>query len=243
MCVETKCSPFHYLAVWNSESGLNPAAHNPNGDASGIFQAMPDTLRGLGFLGSPADFRQLSAKDQLPYAERYYRPYTGKLKNSAAVYVATFLPADLDLAVNPDAVLVQRDGRRGWAYSANAVFDVNKDYCIQVKELSSAIERNARTARFAQATAELERYLGLVSSAPALDAGLDLGTVLGVQRGLDALGFAPGPLDGIPGARTRAAILSFQRSFPGLVQDGIYGPKTRAALTSRLEALGVKVGA
>lgn len=49
------------------------------------------------------------------------------------------------------------------------------------------------------------------------------------QQALKAAGFDPGPIDGIKGPRTIAAIRAFQRS-RGLVVDGIVGPKTTAAL-------------
>ena len=53
--------------------------------------------------------------------------------------------------------------------------------------------------------------------------------VLDLQRRLFALGFDPGPLDGVWGRRTIAALTAFQRT-RGLVPDAIVGPKTLAAL-------------
>lgn len=53
--------------------------------------------------------------------------------------------------------------------------------------------------------------------------------VLALQRRLLAAGFSPGPLDGIFGRRTRAAVLKFQRS-QGIEPVGRAGPKTNAAL-------------
>lgn len=53
--------------------------------------------------------------------------------------------------------------------------------------------------------------------------------VLAVQERLDALGYSPGPLDGLYGVATMSAVIAFQRD-RGLVPDGIAGRLTRAAL-------------
>lgn len=53
--------------------------------------------------------------------------------------------------------------------------------------------------------------------------------VLDVQKELKAAGYNPGPLDGIFGPKTKAAVLSFQRAHR-LEVDGIVGPKTYGAL-------------
>jgi flagellum-specific peptidoglycan hydrolase FlgJ len=51
-----------------------------------------------------------------------------------------------------------------------------------------------------------------------------------LQEALSALGFNPGPADGIFGPRTKEALMAFQRS-SGIAVDGICGPQTRAALS------------
>ncbi|MCY1704472.1 NlpC/P60 family protein [Pannonibacter sp. SL95] len=50
-----------------------------------------------------------------------------------------------------------------------------------------------------------------------------------IQRALEAKGFRPGAIDGIPGRRTRAAVVRFQAAH-NLTPDGIVGPVTRRAL-------------
>jgi len=64
----------------------------------------------------------------------------------------------------------------------------------------------------------------------------DLGSVLGIQRALNALGVADPALreDGVLGPRTHAAIMLFQQSDGTLKVDGTVGPKTRDALTKAL---------
>lgn len=54
----------------------------------------------------------------------------------------------------------------------------------------------------------------------------------GIQQQLAARGFNPGPIDGISGPKTNAAIRAFQKA-NGLVVDGIVGPKTLAALQGK----------
>jgi len=50
-----------------------------------------------------------------------------------------------------------------------------------------------------------------------------------IQRALLAQGFNPGPIDGLSGPQTTAAVKAFQRA-KGLQVDGLVGPITRAAL-------------
>lgn len=54
-------------------------------------------------------------------------------------------------------------------------------------------------------------------------------TILEIQGRLAALGFDPGPLDGVRGRLTIRAIKAFQAK-NGLTADGIAGPRTMAAL-------------
>lgn len=53
--------------------------------------------------------------------------------------------------------------------------------------------------------------------------------VRAVQTALSRLGYAPGPIDGAWGAKTKGAVVSFQAA-KGLTADGVLGPKTIAAL-------------
>ncbi|MFA4900865.1 MAG: peptidoglycan-binding domain-containing protein [Brevundimonas sp.] len=73
---------------------------------------------------------------------------------------------------------------------------------------------------------DVDRMLAaLTSSQPVVDPW----TVADTQRALVRLGYDPGPVDGIAGPRTRAAIVAFQRAH-GLTPYGVVGPLTRAKL-------------
>jgi uncharacterized protein (TIGR02594 family) len=56
--------------------------------------------------------------------------------------------------------------------------------------------------------------------------------IFDLQQALTTAGFPPGPLDGINGPLTRAALRAFQGA-RGLEVDGIVGPITQAALAGR----------
>lgn len=63
------------------------------------------------------------------------------------------------------------------------------------------------------------------------------------QTGLATLGFYRGPIDGIAGPRTEAAVVAYQKSHPDLVADGVVGPATRASIARDMAARRNVVGA
>lgn len=230
LAMRLDADPFDLAGVAMSESGLHSWSHNPGG-ADGLIQFT--NLRSLGWTGTSDAFRQLTPEQQLPFVERYWRPYAGKLSAGWLAYVATFLPALLDeaRATGPDIVLCARGGRLGWAYEANAVFDTDHNLQIEGRELAAAIDRNARGPRWDEWVMRLREIMGLEPVGPSTQPPANLGTTKGIQEALAWRGFDPGPIDGIPGARTRAALIAFQKS-AGLTPDGIPGPLTRAALSA-----------
>lgn len=226
--------PLDLGAVSMSESGLHSWAHNPGG-ADGLIQFT--SLRSLGWTDTPEAFRALSPEAQLPFVERYWRPYKGLLASAMLAYTATFLPAELEAVVRcgGDYVLCARGGKLGWAYEANAVFDADHDLKIEARELQEAIDRNCRGARWEEWAARIRQVAGLPTGAPKpLMPAFDLRTTLGIQEALAELGWSPGPVDGVPGPLTRAALVGFQR-WHSLAPDGIPGPLTRAKLAEELD--------
>lgn len=159
LCVD----PFDLLMPMYSESGCRASAHNPNGDASGVLQFMPATLRGLGWTQGDASFRSLAAEDQVPYVEKYFAPHAFRmgvggqqipqLVTCAHVYTVMFLPADLiDLVAAGEGwssvVLCKHGGKLSWAEDANAVLDENKDGAITAGELADRIDKVCVGARW-----------------------------------------------------------------------------------------------
>ncbi|MBO6757711.1 MAG: peptidoglycan-binding protein [Roseibium sp.] len=71
-----------------------------------------------------------------------------------------------------------------------------------------------------------------LAKAPARSADPDVRTV---QDMLRRLGHDPGPVDGLLGPRTRAAVRDFQRAHPPLKVDGVPGRATRAVLKRQIE--------
>jgi peptidoglycan hydrolase-like protein with peptidoglycan-binding domain len=66
---------------------------------------------------------------------------------------------------------------------------------------------------------------------PLVKKGSTGAAVTKAQHLLELMGYDPGPIDGIFGAKTEAAVKRFQTDF-GLTADGIVGPKTWAMLGS-----------
>lgn len=165
------------MSVMYSESGCKATAWNDNPkslpptqrwNASGLIQFMPATLMGLGWHAGHAAFRTLSATQQLPWVERYYRPYRGFLDSVGGLYVATFLPALIKHSGDPNFVLTAKAGALPWAYAPNAVFDTNHDLRITVSELEQAVARNCRGARWGELCARLSSQDN-VDTAPELE--------------------------------------------------------------------------
>lgn len=159
LCVD----PFDLLMPMYSESACRAAAHNPNGDASGLIQWMPDTLRGLGWTQGDAAFRALPADEQVPYAEKYFAPHAFRLGiagqkipqlvTAAHVYTVMFLPARLPAVVAAgddlaDALLCEHGDLLGWAYDDNKALDLNGDGKITAGDLIAHLDSVCKGARW-----------------------------------------------------------------------------------------------
>jgi murein DD-endopeptidase MepM/ murein hydrolase activator NlpD len=103
--------------------------------------------------------------------------------------------------------------------TADAVLQFQRDQGLAVDGLVGSQTRDAAVGLVAGVT----DVLGLGSRGPE---------VREAQQLLAALGFNPGPSDGVFGPRTLDAVLDFQRSL-GLQVDGLVGPQTRSRLGVR----------
>lgn len=133
------------VQVWANESDNRAGAHNPNGDASGIFQLMPSTARGLGYpvAADPhlSAFRLLGVSGQLPWATKFYAAHRGQVSTVARFYLCTFLPALLSCGDDPTHIIAAANGPLAWAYVANKGFDPTGRGFISVGDLVDAAHR------------------------------------------------------------------------------------------------------
>jgi hypothetical protein len=133
------------LRVWASESDNHAAAHNPDGDASGVFQLMPATAKDFGYnlAADPhlAAFRASGVAGQLVWATRFYSNHAGHVGTVARFYTCTFLPALLECADDSGFVLAAKGGPLAWAYDANRSFDHAGKGHITVQDLVDATVR------------------------------------------------------------------------------------------------------
>lgn len=150
------CAPEDLLGVMESESSVMPSAQNPRGKAIGLIQFMPDTLMGLGWTQGPDVFRSLTADEQLPFVERFYRPHIGKLTSPGRLYQATFLPATLP-GTDESSVIAAPGGPNPGAYRDNILLDTNRDGAITVSDLTARVDAVRQGLRWTALTARLAR--------------------------------------------------------------------------------------
>lgn len=203
------------LRIMQIESGLRPDILHGTTKAAGFIQIMPSNLKGVGWLGTPEGFANLSAVDQMPYVRRYFARFKD-LPTLADAYASVFWPVAVGA---PDTMIIASKG--GSVYALNAVLDVNGDGVIQKGELDPAARRFLRGSRWRSVEREAELT-------PEPERAVE-GTWHWVQAKLLLLGLYNGDVDGIPGPATQAAIKAFQKKM-GLGVDGIVGPATTKAL-------------
>ncbi len=163
--------PEWLLALFCSESGLNPRAFNQNGGASGLSQIMPKTLYGLGWRGGNEDFesvggiyRKLPPENQIDWTAKYFDGWRRAFQlpswsSRGQMYVANFLPREVPHAKSPDYILCSNVGATRYIYVANAGLDHVRKGNITVGDMEIAIANAVKSTerKYLAALGSLDR--------------------------------------------------------------------------------------
>jgi localization factor PodJL len=95
-----------------------------------------------------------------------------------------------------------KNSRRGYAWLLLAA----RAGHAKAGEVAAALEKKLTPKQLAKATAQANKFKPVAGPAFA-----DPATVMYLQQALNGLGFKAGPVDGILGQRSRAAISSYQK--------------------------------
>jgi peptidoglycan hydrolase-like protein with peptidoglycan-binding domain len=133
----------HLIAIMKAESGMDPAAVNPQSNATGLIQFMPKTATSLGT--TVEELRTMSAVDQLDYVYRYFKMVGVKPGMDAGdLYMAVFMPKYVGAPDN--TVLGQQgssDSFSAKVYAQNSGLDKDRDGAITVSDVKSRVARYA----------------------------------------------------------------------------------------------------
>ncbi len=175
-CKAVSMNPEHLLNVMALESGISASSHNKNGNASGLLQFMPSTLKGLGYKGTHQDFRELKAEEQLDYCFSLIRGNMringGPFVSASQYYVGNFLPIALTLpgirkndpstvivAKNPDVPHLPKVSAKQETiyFNANTGLDVDKDGQITLGDIEKVLARARGSSTYKEAVAALHQ--------------------------------------------------------------------------------------
>jgi hypothetical protein len=108
---------------------------------------MPTILQGLGWSDGPDAFNALSAEEQLPFVDQFYRPYVAQLGSAGRLYQATFFPATQP-NTDESSVIAAPGGPYADSYSANALLDTDHDGVITGGDLTARVNGVRQGARW-----------------------------------------------------------------------------------------------
>lgn len=118
--------------AWESGRSFRPDVKNMAGSgATGLIQFMPATARGLGT--TVEKLAAMTAEDQLNVVWKYFKPYAGRLRSLADVYMSILWPAAVG---KPDDFALFTGGI---AYRQNAGLDVNRDGRVTKREAAAKV--------------------------------------------------------------------------------------------------------
>ncbi len=185
-----KFDPLHWCQYITIESGLKasrpipllrngsgPFAYNKSGGAAGLFQAMPDIQKALGFKpGAPdyeaakGDFREVPIAGQITYSRKYLEEWRVRYRlptwdRAGDMYLCNFWPAGLPHRAEPDYIIVNK-AKLPKTYAVNAGLDRDKKGFINVLDMSLAANRALSMGAYQNAERAL---ISLVQSALGVD--------------------------------------------------------------------------
>ena len=135
ICDQLGIDPDYLMSCMAFESGrtFSPSVRNMAGSgATGLIQFMPSTARALGT--STDALAAMTAESQLNFVYKYFRPYYGRLKTLADVYMAILWPKGVG---QPESYAIFTQG--GVTYRQNAGLDTNKDGRVTKLEASTKV--------------------------------------------------------------------------------------------------------
>ncbi|NWC11885.1 hypothetical protein HX776_24165 [Pseudomonas agarici] len=113
------------VMAWETKKTLSPSARNRDkgSTATGLIQFVEKTAIGLGT--TTARLATMSAVEQMGWVEKYYKPYSGRLRNLGDTYMAVLWPAGIGRL--DTYVMWERDsGPYQREYAANSGLDREK---------------------------------------------------------------------------------------------------------------------
>lgn len=112
--------------------------------AVGLIQFMPSTAKGLGT--SIELLSVMTPESQLDYVEKYFKPYSGKMKNLGDIYMAILWPAGIGKS---DEWVLWNQANRPITYRQNTGLDINKDSVITRGEaIKKIMEKKQKGEQF-----------------------------------------------------------------------------------------------
>lgn len=121
--------------AWESGRSFDPAKFNLAGSgAVGLIQFMPFIAEALGT--STIKLSNMTPVEQLNYVYKYFKPYKGRLKNLADVYMAILWPAAV--GQHMDFVLWDK-ATKPTTFRQNAGLDVNKNGKVTKAECAAKL--------------------------------------------------------------------------------------------------------
>jgi hypothetical protein len=115
---------------------INSAIQNSIG-ATGLIQFMPSTAIGLGTTCEA--LKNMTNVIQLDWVQKYFQPYSGRMKTLHDLYFAVFFPAAIGKA---DSWILSASHLSAQTIAcANPLYDLNKDQQITVAEVKTKLSQ------------------------------------------------------------------------------------------------------